>query len=224
MKEMNKVIFFGNSPSFKELHQYIRKQNLKSSLELGGLTALENYKEEGIDLFVIDLALPKEEAYLILDGLYKDFHFSECKVVVCISHRSQLKRFRSFAFGVHDYMSPLIEKEEFLSKIKSLIHPDKNTIQMKWDKQVTIQFEANLTHISESGCLMETKAKFHEGAECTLNCTLFHDIGSHQDILGSASFSTPSPTRLFVNQIDFKNMGDSYRDSLRKLIWKWKDV
>ena len=171
---------------------------------------------------VIDLGYPGELAFKLLEQTASDYHFSETVFFVAISHKNQLNRLRSFAFGVDGYISPLISSVKLLKKINEINHSESHLPTLEVNQDVEVKYDCLLTHISESGAILKSKSMHESGKILEINGKLFKDMDIEEGMVSRVSRGNPLAKKSYFQQIDFADIVPANSEKIRKMILNWE--
>ena len=214
---MKNICFITKSNSFDQVITSLRKKGIdtyKKAIE----SDLSKYA-----VLIIDLGYPQDMAYPLLEDIQKNVNFSEKIVIVAISHKSQIAKLRSFALGCDGYISPSIKFEDLYKKIQELENPEKYLIKKRFsEKSILISIEGSVTHISENGCVINSKVSLNSDMnKIDLNFRILDDLKINKNIQFSIAKSNPIAKRSFTTQINFLNLQDNDRQLIREMIHGW---
>jgi DNA-binding response OmpR family regulator len=214
---MKNICFITKSNSFDQVIVSLRKKGIdtyKKNID----SDLSKY-----EVLIIDLGHPQDMAYPLLEEIQRDVHFSEKIVIVAISHKSQIAKLRSFALGCDGYISSSIKFENLYKKIQELENPEKYLVKKNYtDKNVQISIEGSVTHISENGCVINSKFSLsNELSKIDLKFRLLEDLKINKNIQFSIAKSNPIAKRSFTTQINFLNLQENDRQLIREMIHGW---
>ncbi|MDA8792958.1 response regulator [Bacteriovoracaceae bacterium] len=214
---MKNIWFLSTSNSFDSHISQFKKLGINSNKQ----KTLNNI--ENCDVLLIDLDLPKEQAYLFLQKIQSIPKYSDKIILAIISHKSQVKKLRSIALGCDGYISPSIPFPELHQKLRELTRPEKYLVSKKYeDIEMNITFEGQMTHISESGCLIKSSLSLDPKVhKININNKLIDDLKLSHKIVYQSSRSNPMVKRNFLSQINFFNLEEEDRLQIRKMIHGW---
>lgn len=214
---MKNICFITTSNSFDSLMTQFKKLGINSSKR----ETTDNI--DNFDVILVDLGFPKEQAYLFLQKIQNLPNYSDKIILAIISHKSQLVKLRSIALGCDGYISPSIPFPELHQKLRELAQPEKYLIKRKFpDTEVKATFEGQMTHISESGCLVKSSLSLDpEVNQLTLKNKIMDDLFLSDKIVYRSARSNPMVKRNYLSQINFSNLEEEDRLKIRKMIHGW---
>ena len=176
------------------------------------------------DVIICDLSYPMDLAYTFLEIMNQDFNFSDKVVISIIGHKSQILKLRSLALGCDGYISPSIQYNDLVKKIREIDEPEKFLLKKDYSGNSTnILFDGSLTHISENGCLIQSKASIDPLEEkIEMKSELFDDLSLNEDLYFSVARSNPTSKKSFITQIQFSNLHEESRHKIRQMIHEWR--
>lgn len=89
---------------------------------INGEEALNIIEEQAIDLLILDIMLPKMSGYDVCIHLRKKYTLLELPILM-LTAKSQIRdRITAFKVGANDYLAKPCDKQELLSRVKTLVH------------------------------------------------------------------------------------------------------
>lgn len=174
------------------------------------------------EVLIIDLGYPKELAYTYIMKITSQQENSEKILMAAISNRSQIIKLRSIALGCDDYISPSIQYPDLIRKVKLLEDPEVYNLTKKFDNtEDQIFIDAAISHISENGCIINSKASLSPDEAVNLSSSLFHDLQLNPKVIFRPTKSKPLAKRSFLTEIHFIDLNEEDRNKIRKLIHGW---
>ena len=214
--KIEKVGFFTTSGVFDSLINGFKKRGVNA-------LRIDNYDQfSACSVIIIDLAYPFERAYTVLQTIKSDYQLSESIIFVAISDKSQIKKLRSFSFGVHGYITPNIEFELLFKKVREAFDPKQYLIKKDFKNiPVSITTQGQLTHMTETGALIHSKVSFDLETPLQLNGSMFDHLELSSGVKCKISKKNPLSRKKFITEILFTAFSDEHRDKIRKIIFSW---
>ncbi len=215
-KDMKNICFITKNDYFDALISQLRRSNINAKKQ--SLSAnLEDY-----ELIVLDLSYPKELAYTFLSKINRDENLSDKVILAAITTKTQFHRLRSIALGCDGYISPGIEIKDFLEKARSLFSKELFLKSKSFSNtKLTVKFEGVISHLSETGCLLKSKASLSPSIPLNIDSTIFKDLELHRNIKFSLARINPATKRSFISEVIFQNLEESQMTKIRRLVDKW---
>ena len=83
-----------------------------------GLEALRVFKEEKIDLVVLDIMMPKMDGFQTLSEMKK---IKDTPVIMLSAMKEEIDKLNSFDLGVDDYITKPFSPKELIARIKAIL-------------------------------------------------------------------------------------------------------
>ncbi|WP_127716297.1 response regulator [Halobacteriovorax sp. HLS] len=214
---MKNIAFITKSAKFDSLINTFRKSSINAQKK-DLASDLSSF-----NVIICDLGYPMDLAYTFLEKINHDFNFSDKVIISIITHKSQIIKLRSLELGCDGYISPNIEYSDLVKKIREIDDPEKFLIKKDFDNTAfDIQFDGSLTHISETGCLVISKASIDPQEEkVDMSSSLFDQLQLNEDFYFSVSKSNPTSKKSFITEVKFSNLHEESRHKIRKMIHEW---
>ena len=86
-----------------------------------GIEAIRVFKEEKIDLVILDIMMPKKDGYETLKELRT---ISETPVIMLTAMKEELDKLHGFDLGVDDYVTKPFSPKEIVARVKAILKRD----------------------------------------------------------------------------------------------------
>lgn len=105
------------------MRAFLESEHYTVSLATDGAEALEMMEKEHIDLVVLDVMMPRMDGY----EFTRELRSTNSDLPILMVSAKQLPEDRKLGYklGTNDYMTKPIDEEEFLLRIKNLLHMSK---------------------------------------------------------------------------------------------------
>lgn len=212
---MNNVAFLTKTNRLNSLIESFRKSSVNA--KKCSIDDLDFH----LDVLIIDLDYPLDGAYVALEIIGKDYRFSDVVVLSVISHKSQLTKLRSMALGSDGFISENIPYKDLVFKIQEIQNPDRFLIKKDFSGvEVVATLPGTLTHLSEAGCVISTKAYLSADSDfLEVSGKDLAEIGE----LGvlKLGMSGPLKRRSFVAEVSFSTLSEEARKKIRQSQLNW---
>lgn len=118
------ILIVDDEPSnIQVVKNFINQLNYNFRIVLTGEEALKLVKEEGpsIDLVILDLMMPDISGYEVCRELRKTYSLYELPVLIVTAKIREVDIVAGFEAGANDYLTKPFDKDEFLSRVKTLL-------------------------------------------------------------------------------------------------------
>lgn len=86
-----------------------------------GKEAIEMIYNHSIDLLILDVMMPKMSGYEVCKQLRKDYSLMELPILMLTAQNQMRDKLLSFEVGANDYLSKPCDKQELLSRVRTLV-------------------------------------------------------------------------------------------------------
>ncbi len=100
------------------IKEYLESINLKVYEAENGIEALKVFKEENIDLIILDIMMPKMDGYETIKEIRKT---SNVPVIMLTAKSEELDKLNSFNLGVDDYVTKPFSPKELVARVKAIL-------------------------------------------------------------------------------------------------------
>lgn len=218
MKKIKKqnIAFFTQSDDFVEHITFLRKKGINV------LSIDESSELAEVSFVIIDLKYEDDKAYEILNRINNNPKLSHMNVFVVVRTRNEMNKLSILQnIRIVDYLSASITPEEFLDKI-SLALDFENQPYKRVDRKLALRTNAEMTHISESGALVQSTILFNSNRIIEVESKLLEKALLRSDPIYNISKTIIGANGVFLSEVDFLNLDDKDRLTLRKLIHGWR--
>jgi CheY-like chemotaxis protein len=192
----------------------------KKGVNIEKIKSLDNLAD--YSTIFVDLSFPLELGYNVVNKINSDPQLSDINIFAIISKRTELEKITQIQnVRIDGYVSLTTSFNEILKKLELVLSPEGRPFKNFVAQKVKIKVDAEISHISESGCLISSKVLFKNNSAIQVESNLVDGIISEKDILYKVSQNLPSATRDFFTEVNFINLSNQSRTSLRKTILNW---
>jgi len=100
------------------IKDYLENENMNVLEAENGLEALRIFKEEKIDLIILDIMMPKMDGYETLKEIRK---LAETPVIMLTAMKEEIDKLHSFDMGVDDYVTKPFSPRELIARVKAIL-------------------------------------------------------------------------------------------------------
>ena len=100
------------------IKDYLENENMTVYEAEDGLEALKKFKEEKIDLVVLDIMMPKMDGFETLKELKK---ISDTPIIMLTAMKEEIDKLHSFDMGVDDYVTKPFSPRELTARVKAVL-------------------------------------------------------------------------------------------------------
>jgi len=105
--------------------QVLRNQLVLEGYEViavsNGEDVIEAVQEHAIDILILDIMMPKLSGYEVCQRLRKQYSLTELPILMLTAKNQVRDKITSFEVGANDYLAKPCDKQELLSRVKTLI-------------------------------------------------------------------------------------------------------
>lgn len=147
-----------------------------------GEEVLQVVEEQLIDLLILDIMMPKVSGYEICQQLRKDYSLVELPILMLTAKSQVRDRVTAFEMGANDYLTKPCDKEELLSRVKTLVRLGKLnkqllTINSELEGKVKERTQA-LEIVNEELTKMNVNLTTMEESRRHLLANIAHELGT----------------------------------------------
>jgi len=140
------IYIIEDDDDIRELVLYALKSN---GFQAKGFESGENLFESPIpDLILLDIMLPGEDGYTILNKLKQNFRTSDIPIIMLTAKTSELDKVKSLDAGADDYIEKPFGIMELISRIKAVLRRSKRSENRQISfKEITIDYDKYLVTV-----------------------------------------------------------------------------
>ncbi len=113
-----KILIAEDDPDTAKLIQaYVESRGFATAIAYDGVEALERVKEDGPDLILLDLKMPKMDGFEVINHLKKDSKTEKIPIVVITSYDVPGTREKCYLLGVNEFLTKPISEEKLIEEI-----------------------------------------------------------------------------------------------------------
>lgn len=154
-----------------------------------GMEVLNLVGKHTFDVLILDIMMPKISGFDVCERLRKTYSLLELPILMLTAKDQVQDKIMAFEVGANDYLTKPCDKEELLSRVKTLTH-------LRWMNQelkmLNIQLEAKVTDRTKklklaNEDLSQTNVKLMEMAESRRNllANIAHELGTPVTLIHS---------------------------------------
>jgi len=97
---------------------YLENEKMNIYEAENGIEALRVFKEEKIDLVVLDIMMPKMDGFVALKKIRE---LSEVPVIMLTAMKEEIDKLNGFTLGVDDYLTKPFSPKELVARVKAVL-------------------------------------------------------------------------------------------------------
>lgn len=110
------------------------------------------------DLILLDIMLPGDDGYTILNKLKKNFRTSDIPVIMLTAKTSELDKVKSLDMGADDYIEKPFGIMELISRVKAVLRRSKrNENRVVSFREITIDYDKYLVTVNDKNIKLTHK-------------------------------------------------------------------
>ena len=120
------------------IKDYLENEGYEIYEAENGLEAIRVFKEEKIDLIILDIMMPKMDGYETLKELRK---LGETPVIMLTAMKEELDKLHGFDLGVDDYVTKPFSPKELVARVKAILKRDGKIKEIYQYKDLIIDYK-----------------------------------------------------------------------------------
>ena len=120
------------------IKDYLENEGYEIFEAENGLEAIRVFKEEKIDLIILDIMMPKMDGYETLKELRK---LGETPVIMLTAMKEELDKLHGFDLGVDDYVTKPFSPKEVVARVKAILKRDGKIKEIYQYKDLIIDYK-----------------------------------------------------------------------------------
>ncbi len=100
------------------IKEYLLSENMSVFEAEDGIEAIRVFKEEKIDLIILDIMMPKKDGFETLKEIRK---ISSVPVIMLTAMKEEIDKLNSFNLGVDDYVTKPFSPKELMARVKAIL-------------------------------------------------------------------------------------------------------
>lgn len=173
------------------------------------------------DCLLIDIHYSSKMGFAMLDKVESSSKLSKINVILILRNSQDWDR---VSFIQHNRVSDSINIDvgfdEFIKKLKSTLDFE-NLPKKIVSKEVSVEFDGVITHISESGAIISSPVLFFKNNIIEMESHLFEEVVDGKKPIFNVSKNLAGQDGMFIAEIDFLNLNNESRLKLRKTLHGW---
>lgn len=119
---MATVLVVEDSPTQQRMiADLLRKNGISVIVADNGIEALEQVKEQHLDLVVLDIVLPKMNGYEVCRRIKSDSKTQKLAVLMCSAKKEEFDRYWGMKQGADAYIVKPFQPQELLVKVRKFL-------------------------------------------------------------------------------------------------------
>lgn len=139
------------------IKDYLENEGYEIYEAENGRDAIRVFKEEKIDLIILDIMMPKMDGYETLKELRK---LGETPVIMLTAMKEELDKLHGFDLGVDDYVTKPFSPKELVARVKAILKRDGKIKEIYQYKDLMIDYKGRKVTIE--GKVIELTPKEYE--------------------------------------------------------------
>lgn len=139
------------------IKDYLENEGYEIYEAENGRDAIRVFKEEKIDLIILDIMMPKMDGYETLKELRK---LGETPVIMLTAMKEELDKLHGFDLGVDDYVTKPFSPKELVARVKAILKRDGKIKEIYQYKDLMIDYKGRKVTID--GEVIELTPKEYE--------------------------------------------------------------
>ncbi len=124
---MIKIVIIEDDQDIRDLVNYTLEVNGMEGFGFSDYQSFLEAKITHVDLFILDVMLPKEDGLQIIENLKKQSHYNHVPIIMLTAKGSELDKVKALNLGADDYIVKPFGVLELVARIKArLRHIEKN--------------------------------------------------------------------------------------------------
>ncbi len=119
-----------------------------------GIEAIEVFKNNKIDLVILDIMMPKMDGYETLKNLR---NITEVPVIMLTAMKEELDKLHSFDLGVDDYVTKPFSPKELVARVKAILKRGGKIKDVYEYKGLSVDFKGRSVKIDGKDVLLTPK-------------------------------------------------------------------
>ncbi|MCI8330909.1 MAG: response regulator transcription factor [Bacilli bacterium] len=128
------------------IKDYLENEGYEIYEAENGQEAIRVYKEEKIDLIILDIMMPKMDGYETLKELRR---LGETPVIMLTAMKEELDKLHGFDLGVDDYVTKPFSPKELVARVKAILKRDGKIKEIYQYKDLKIDYKGRKVTIEE---------------------------------------------------------------------------
>lgn len=122
-KKNGKVLIADDDPvNLQVLFNQLTLEGYEVIVATDGRQAIELVKEQSVDLLILDIMMPKVSGYEVCQQLRRHYSLLDLPILMLTTKNHLNDKITSFEVGANDYLTKPCDRQELLSRVKTLIH------------------------------------------------------------------------------------------------------
>lgn len=182
-KTIAKILVADDEPvNLQVLLNHLTLEGYEVITASNGEEVLKIVEEQSIELLILDIMMPKISGYEICQQLRTDYSLMELPILMLTAKSQVRDRVTAFEMGANDYLTKPCDKEELLSRVKTLVRLGKLnkqlfTINSELEEKVKERTQA-LEIVNEELTKMNVNLTMMEESRRHLLANIAHELGT----------------------------------------------
>jgi DNA-binding response OmpR family regulator len=122
MAEKTVLVIDDDDANRKVLEILLRRENIRAILAQDGKTGLELARSEQPDLIILDVFMPEEDGFEILEQLKQEILTTKIPVIIFTILEREQSRKKAMNMGACDYITKPFDMKDIVVRIRELIN------------------------------------------------------------------------------------------------------
>ena len=138
-----RVLIVDDEPLIRQvIMEYCHNENFDTLEAENGIEALKVLENNGVDIIVLDIMMPKMDGYTFFREMKEKYHIP---TIVVSARSDEYDKLQGFDLGIDDYVTKPFSPRELMARIKA-ITKRYNEVDNYQYKDLLIDFKAHSTH------------------------------------------------------------------------------
>lgn len=211
------------------LQKILKAAGMRVHLAASVARGIEIAQAHGPHLVLIDLQMPGEDGFSLLERRHEIPAFGKTPILVLSALRNRQAVDRATALGAADFIFKPVQAAFLLEKVKKALKDSEFLVAALGGTgatsrpKATLQAKARIGKVHETGLLVESAIKIAEGTSLRLRGKFLEDVG-----YGSGTFKTiqvPSifaGSSVYISSVAATALTAERSQKIRKSLQRWK--
>ena len=137
---MTKIVIIEDDQDIRDLVNYTLEVNGMEGFGFSDYQSFLDAKIMHVDLFILDVMLPKEDGLQIIENLKKQSHYNHAPIIMLTAKGSELDKVKALNLGADDYIVKPFGVLELVARIKARLRHIEKNVQLTF-KDIVLNVE-----------------------------------------------------------------------------------